>query len=63
MWFMEKQTQIKGIEVHHNGLLFPRCPIIVSRELQIAILIKPLFLSASRDIIEDIHLRGYLAMV
>lgn len=60
---MEEQAKVEAVQVYHYRLLLSGCPVVVSCELQIAILVKALLLPAGGDVVEDIHLRGYLAVI
>lgn len=60
---MEEQSQVEAIQVHHYRLLLPRGSVIISCELQIAVLVEAFLLSPGGNVVENVDLRGYLAVV
>lgn len=63
MRLVEEQPQVEAVQIHHYRLLLASTPVVVPRELEISVLVEPLLLAASGNVIQDVDLRGYFAVV
>lgn len=60
---MEEEAEVEAVEIDHDGLLFTSGSVVIAGKLQVAVLIEAFLLSACWDVVEDVDLRGDLAVV
>lgn len=60
---MEEEAEVEAVDIDHDGLLLADVAALPAVELQVPILVEPVVLAAHGDVVEDIDLRGYFALM